>query len=75
MLPEVVSADDLVTAGQVGAMLGVSRARVHQLAERPDFPPPIGRAGNYRLWNRLAIERWLASWDRTNVGGRPRKTP
>ena len=63
---------EMITSGQIAEMLGVSRARVHQLSDRPDFPPPSGRAGNYRLWDRAVIERWAASWDRSNPGGRPK---
>jgi len=69
-VPEI---DEEVTSGQIAELLGVSRARVHQLSERPDFPAPTRRVRNYRLWAQPAIEEWAKSWDRTNTGGRPRK--
>jgi predicted DNA-binding transcriptional regulator AlpA len=65
---------DLVTSGEIAEMLCVSRPRVHQLSQRRDFPPPKLVAGGRRLWERKRIERWAASWDRTNVGGRPRQS-
>jgi predicted DNA-binding transcriptional regulator AlpA len=36
---------ELLTGKQVATRLGISRQRVQQLTDRPDFPPPVGRAG------------------------------
>ncbi|MEV5707269.1 hypothetical protein [Actinoallomurus sp. NPDC052274] len=63
---------DLVNAAEISKILGISRQRVHQLVERPDFPkwrynPPTGK-----LYDRHDIEEFDRHWDRTI--GRPRKT-
>jgi predicted DNA-binding transcriptional regulator AlpA len=62
---------DLVSAPDVGEILGVSRQRVHQLLnENPSFPPPILRLGSGPLWLRPTIEAFERSW--TRKPGRPR---
>lgn len=47
-------------------MLGVSQQRVHQLAQREDFPPPVVilSEGSRRIWERAAIERWMTDTGR-----------
>lgn len=50
--------EDLVTGADVARRLGVSRERVRQLAERDDFPDPLGRLGNYVVWRSADIEAW-----------------
>lgn len=62
--------EDLVTGAEVGRRLGVSTQRVHQLAERDDFPAPLGRVGNSVVWRWADVEAWNANTDRP--GGRPR---
>lgn len=49
---------DIVTGAEVGRRLGISRERVRQLAERDDFPEPIGRAGVAILWCWPDVEAW-----------------
>lgn len=55
---------ELLTATDVGRLLGVSRQRVSQLAATPGFPEPIGTLGRSRIWRRPDIERWAATTDR-----------
>ena len=61
----------LYNTGEVGEVLGVSRARVSQLASRLDFPQP--QAVTYlgtrelRLWALADIMEWDRTADR-NVG-------
>lgn len=50
--------DELVTGGDIAKRLGVSRQRVHQLREKPDFPRPIGRIGNALVWRWADVEEW-----------------
>ena len=49
---------DLVTGGEIARRLGVSRERVRQLAQRPDFPAPIGRLGQANIWGWAAVDEW-----------------
>ena len=61
---------DLLAASDVGAVLGISRQRVHQLANEHDrFPEPYVRLGSGPVWTRPAIEHFAAHWDRRP--GRP----
>lgn len=55
---------DLVTGGEIGRRLGVSRERVRQLAQRPDFPSPIGRLGSANIWGWNAVDEWRRANDR-----------
>ena len=56
----------LVGTAEVADMLGVSQQRVHQLAQREDFPPPVVilSEGSRRIWERAAIERWMTDTGR-----------
>lgn len=57
--------EDLVTGAEVARRLGVSRERVRQLAEKPGFPPALGRFGNYIVWRWADVEKWAKSAGRT----------
>ena|SRR5713226_6496058 len=59
--------EDLVTGAEIARRLGFTRARAHQLASRPDFPPPIGRVGNYVVWRWSDVKAWLPSVERPPV--------
>lgn len=50
---------DLVTGGDIAKRLRVTRERVRQLAQRPDFPKPIGRLGQAKVWGWDAVAEWL----------------
>lgn len=63
---------DLVGAAEAAVLLRVSRQRVGQLAERPDFPAPIARLSAGPVWTRSSIEAFDQSWSR-KITGRPRK--
>lgn len=39
--------------------MNLSRERVRQLAQRPDFPVPIGRLGQANVWGWDAVHEWL----------------
>jgi predicted DNA-binding transcriptional regulator AlpA len=51
----------LLTAGEVAALLGLTRAawyRRRRVLEAAGFPPPVPALGN--RWDPAAIDRWLA---------------
>lgn len=64
---------NLVGVSETAELLGVTRQRVVQLADRPDFPAPISRLSAGPVWARVSIEAFLKDWQRKPTG-RPRKT-
>jgi predicted DNA-binding transcriptional regulator AlpA len=56
--------DDVVSTTEAGEMLGVSRQRVLQLAERDDFPEPIRLGQRDLVWSADALRRFAEAWDR-----------
>lgn len=65
---------DLIGATEAAGLLGVSRQRVGQLTERPDFPTPIARLSAGPVWTRASIEVFNRNWDR-KISGRPSANP
>jgi predicted DNA-binding transcriptional regulator AlpA len=63
---------DLVGSAEAALLLGVSRQRVGQLVNRPDFPSPIARLSAGPVWTRISIEAFGQNWTR-KITGRPRK--
>lgn len=63
----------VVGAGEIAQLLGVSRQRVHELAQtHDDFPEPIARlSGRTPVWDRAQVENWAKQWQRKP--GRPGK--
>lgn len=59
----------IVGAADVAQILGVSRQRVHQLAQTAGFPAPITRIKMGPLWDELAILTFDSRWERKP--GRP----
>lgn len=51
---------DLMGAQEVAELLGVSRQRVHQLAERPDFPRPVATLAAGKIWRGEDVRAWAA---------------
>jgi predicted DNA-binding transcriptional regulator AlpA len=49
---------ELVIAADIADRLGISRARVSVLANRSDFPRPVGRLGRSDVWRWTSVERW-----------------
>ena len=43
---------------EIGALLGVSRQRAHQLANSYGFPEPVARLAQGPVWETDAIESW-----------------
>ena len=52
---------ELVTGAEIARRAGFSRARAHQLAARPDFPRPLGRIGQAKVWRWDEIREWIAT--------------
>lgn len=48
----------LMSTHEIAKLLGVSRQRASQLAQRDDFPEPIARLAACRIWESVAIEQW-----------------
>lgn len=61
---------ELVGKHEVAEILGVSRQRVDQLADRADFPRPLAALRAGRIWRRDSIERW-----QRKTGDRPPGRP
>ncbi|WP_232344000.1 helix-turn-helix transcriptional regulator [Actinoplanes awajinensis] len=49
----------LMGAREIADRMGLSRQRVQQLAERPDFPAPVALLRMGRVWRTTEIESWL----------------
>jgi len=43
---------------EVAELLGVSRQRVSQLAEKPDFPKPLDRIAAGPVWRLADVKAW-----------------
>lgn len=55
----------LLGAAELGALLGVSRARVSQLTVKPWFPRPIVKLAMGAVWELADVERMAAETGRT----------
>jgi predicted DNA-binding transcriptional regulator AlpA len=47
---------------EIADLLGVTKQRVHQIADEEGFPPPVGEDGRRRLWNRREVQAWAKRW-------------
>ncbi|UPK74359.1 hypothetical protein MU582_18260 [Nocardioidaceae bacterium SCSIO 66511] len=54
----------MVSAPEVGEMLGVSRQRVYQLQQTGGFPEPLFRLRTGPVWDAAAVEAFARTWDR-----------
>ncbi|MCA2216981.1 helix-turn-helix transcriptional regulator [Jidongwangia harbinensis] len=61
----------LVGAHEIRKLIGVSRQRVYQLARRPDFPKPVAKLTQGKIWNLNDVEEWI-SVERTGREPDPR---
>ncbi|GGN84359.1 hypothetical protein GCM10011610_37590 [Nocardia rhizosphaerihabitans] len=67
---EAPTLPELVSAPEVGELLGVSRKRVHQLRSTPAFPQPLFELRTGPVWDAVPIRKFAQEWDRKP--GRPR---
>ncbi|MGI8939484.1 MAG: helix-turn-helix transcriptional regulator [Iamia sp.] len=56
---------DLLGLAEIGALLGVSRQRVDQLARTEGFPDPVATLSAGRIWQRDDVEAWARQTGRT----------
>lgn len=73
---------DLIPAAEIARLVGVSRQRAHAMASGgvrngvpfspiDGFPEPAVVSSLGKLWRRVDVEAFLATWER--LPGRPRK--
>jgi len=60
----------LVTAAEAARLLGVTRQRFLELAASADFPPAEPTPTGGRVWPRVAVQAWAATYP-----GRIRSSP
>lgn len=67
--------DSLVSRPELRAMLGVSKERVRQLVDSPEFPAPVDVMDDGRnpVWDRAEMQRYADS--RNTAHGRPAAEP
>ena len=58
--------DELLGVTAVADLLGVTKARVGQLAAKGRLPPPEVDQPRHRLWRAGAIAAWAEAWEREN---------
>lgn len=59
----------IVGSAEIGRMLGgLSRQRVQQLVNRPDFPKPDAVLEMGKVWKREDVEEWARSHGRALTG-------
>lgn len=61
----------LAGVSEVAELLGVSKQRVTQLKQRPDFPCPIARLAAGPVWEEKQILQFQKAWNRA-AGRRPK---
>ena len=55
----IAGVDGLISATEIGALLGVSRQRVDQIAKADEsFPNPIAVLRGIRVWTLADVDRW-----------------
>ena len=49
----------LMSAAEIGTLLGISRQRVDQIAKAdPTFPEPVAVLSGIRVWETNAVTKW-----------------
>jgi predicted DNA-binding transcriptional regulator AlpA len=49
---------------EIAELLGVSKQRAHQLADKDGFPAPVAEDGRGPLWDRREVAAWAKVWRR-----------
>ncbi|WP_436522474.1 hypothetical protein [Actinoplanes sp. HUAS TT8] len=52
----------LVGAWEIRQQLGLSRQRIQQLADLPDFPAPYQHLEMGRVWRAAEVRTWIREW-------------
>ncbi len=59
MSSSLISMQHLMSATEIGELLGVSRQRVDQIAKAdPTFPEPVAVLSGVRVWETEAVTEW-----------------
>jgi prophage regulatory protein len=61
----LATVDTLVGSQELTRLLGVKRARVYQLTNAPDFPPPIAVLAMGSIWRLADVTAWAEQRGRT----------
>lgn len=61
---------ELMSAAEIGQVLGVSRQRVHKLRSMRGFPAPLAELRGGAVWDAAAVRKFAEGWERKP--GRPR---
>lgn len=61
----------LLGVAEVSKELGVTKQRIAQLRDRPDFPDPVAELAAGPVWTQASLSRFIEQWDRSP--GRPKK--
>jgi predicted DNA-binding transcriptional regulator AlpA len=56
---------------EIAELLGITKQRAHQLAEKKGFPAPLAEDGRGRLWDRCEVTAWAKVWRREKPGADP----
>jgi len=65
----MVVVDGFLSATEIGALLGISRQRVDQIARADaEFPDPIAVLSGIRVWKRSDVEEWALARGRLEKG-------
>ena len=62
------AAPPIVGTHEIAVMLGITRARVNQLARERGFPKPYVELSAGNIWKRAAIVAWAKANNRSIVG-------
>jgi hypothetical protein len=69
---EAPTMPELMSAAEIGDLLGVARQRVHQLRASSAFPAPLAELRGGAVWDAAAVQKFAREWERRP--GRPRAT-
>ncbi|GAA2894083.1 hypothetical protein Acy02nite_55560 [Actinoplanes cyaneus] len=61
-MTDAAADSSLMGAREIAVRMGLSRQRIQQLAERPDFPAPVASLRMGRVWRTTEIESWLRTY-------------
>ena len=49
---------------EIAELLGVSKQRAHQIADKDGFPTPVAEDGRGRMWDQREVMAWAKTWRR-----------
>jgi len=63
---------DQASAGELARELNESRRTIYNWIERDDFPKPVGKTANARVWDLEEVRRWRDDTVDDRKPGRPK---